>query len=324
MLLTVTGLAGCTGADSAGDGAGDPDSAGPVFPTSREAWRWPFTAESPWNMPVGAGLATAGADDPCTAGVRDHGVDAWVNAEEWSHPVYRAADGDPLVPVTEDGERLGEVQSPAGATPADPQYPDGDAHLHLVNPAGDSVTEMWQARAQDGGWEVSSAAVVDLRGPGIGTDGVRIYGGSAIGGLVRTGEVGSGAWHALALSLPVAALEARAVWPATTLDTSREEDMVGNVPVGQLVVLPPDVPESIAHTPAGRALVRALRDYGAYVVDHASGFALYAEPAAEDEVSPARDDIDRIRALLACATNNSEDAPGGPGERAQPLAPPFE
>jgi len=181
MLLTVTGLAGCAGADSAPEGRAG-DSAGPVFPTSREAWRWPFTAESAWNMPVGSGLATAGADDPCTAGVRDDSVDAWVNAAEWSHPVYRAADGDPVVPVTEDGERLGEVQSPAGATPADPQYPEGDAHLHLVNPAGDSVTEIWQARSQEGGWEVSSVAVVDLLGPGIGTDGVRIYGGSAVGG----------------------------------------------------------------------------------------------------------------------------------------------
>lgn len=320
--LAVGALTSCTSAKE----QADPDTAaeGRSFPTSREAWRWPFTPGSAWNMPTGSGLTAADGSDACALGLRDDAVDAWVNAEEWSHPILRAEEGDPVLSVSEEGVVIGQVQTPDDAQPAQPQYPDGDAHLHLVDPAGGTVTEMWKARAQDGGWEVDSLAVVDLYSSGIGTDGVRIYGGSAIGGLIRMGEVDTGIWHALALALPVAVLEPRFVWPATTLDTSREDDMVGHVPVGQLVLLPAGTDEGIARTAAGRALVRALRDYGAYVVDHSSNFALYAEPLAEPEVAPGRDDLDAIRARLVCATNNTQEEPGGPGDRAQSFAPELE
>ena len=35
------------------------------------------------------------------------------------------------------------------------------------------------------------------------------------------------------------------------------------------------------------------------------------------------EDIDTIRDLLRCSTNNRAETPGGPGERVQPPAPPF-
>ncbi len=295
-----------------------------VFPEVREAWRWPFSAESPWNLPLGDGLVLADEDDACTRAVRDRSVDAWVNAETWSHPVFRASSEDPVVSLWEDGAFVMDVQAPLNAAPSLPAWPDGDAHLYVIDPAGAEVVELWKARPrQDGGWEANSLAVNDLYGSGIGNDGVRIYGGSALGGLWREGELDGGAWHALALSLPLKALAPRFVWPATDLTTTREASMTGPVPIGALVALPQDVPLDAFSSRAGRALARTLRDYGAYVVDHASGFALYAEPTAADEVEGMRDDIDAIRARLSCALNNDASQPGGPGARVNPLPPPF-
>ncbi len=295
----------------------------PPFPTSREAWRWPFSPDSAWNQPVGTGLLLEDAVDPCTVAIGDTIAGAWINAAEWSHPVVLADAGDPWVSVTEDGSVVATVQSPADATPADPAWPDGDNHLHIVDATGTVVTETWLAHWLAGGWSVASMAQVDLLGTGIGSGGVRIYGGSAVGGLIRAGETETGIWHALAVSLPVSSLEPSIVWPATSLDTSRTDSMVGVVPVGQHLALPPDVDEGIVTTPAGLALLRALRDYGAYVVDHAGNFAFYAEPDMEAEIDPARDDLDAILRELRCSTNSTEASPGGPGDRVGELAPAF-
>lgn len=319
ILLSV-GVAACSGAqDSSSRPALDDVRS---FPTSRQAWLWPFAADSPWNLPVGTGLALD--EGECARAVQDRSVDAWVNAATWSHPIFRAGPADPSVDVVLEGVVVATTASPAEARPSEPAWPEGDAHLHLVDAAGTQVTEMWKARArEDGGWDVDSVAVNDLLGPGYGQGGVRVYGGSAIGGLWRAGEAETGAWHALALSLPLTALAPSYVWPATSLDTSTEAEMTGVVPIGQHVALPVDVDLSALRTAEGRSLARTLRDYGAYVVDHASGFALYAEPPAEDEAEPMRDDIDAIRALLRCSTNNTAETPGGPGERVGPLAPGF-
>lgn len=322
-LTTLLLLAGCDAAAVDSPLTVEQDT-GFAFPTTREAWQWPFASDSPWNLPVGDGLALEEEADPCTRAVREEDEDAWVNAEEWSHPLVRAEASDPTVELWNDGEPWGVVTSPADALPSEPAWPEGDAHLHIIDPEGNTVTEMWRARRrEDGGWDTDSVAAVDLRGPGVGTDGVRIYGGSAIGGLWRTGEVDTGAWHALALSLPLEALKPEWVFPATTVDSSREDEMTGPVPVGQHVALPADVDVRSLKTPAGRALARTLRDYGAYVVDHAGNFALYAEPDAVQEIEPMREDIDTIRDLLRCSTNNRAETPGGPGERVQPPAPPF-
>lgn len=296
----------------------------PAAPALREAWRWPFAADSPWNLPVGEGLLLEDASASCSGAVTDLGVDAWVNAETWSHPVVRSRVSDPLVGVYLDGSLQIELRVPVNATPSLPAWPEGDAHLHVVDPDGARVVELWRARPRpDGGWDVDALAENDLRGAGIGDGGVRIYGGSAFAGLWRSGESQQGAGHALALSLPLAALAPRVVWPATDLDTSRTEAMTGIVPIGQHVALPANLDLDTFTTREGRALATALRDYGAYVVDHASGFALYAEPDAVEEAEGMRADIAAIRGALRCSVNSTEATPGGPGTRVADAAPDF-
>jgi hypothetical protein len=165
---------------------------------------------------------------------------------------------------------------------------------------------------------------VDLFGPGVDSGGVRVYGGSAIAGLIRGDELERGIPHALSLSLPMELLRPGWVWPATLESRRAEDEYEGQVPTGQLVAIPPhhDL-DAMGMTPAGLAVARALQDYGAYVTDHAGATVVYAEPGLEEAVDPARDDIDLIRSLMACATNNTEAAPGGPGVKRAPPAPPL-
>ncbi len=316
VVLTLAFVVAC-----GSPAARDDDTGGAAARVGRDPVLWPFSFDSPWNMPVGDGLVLA--EGECTRAVRDPAGEAWVNIETWSHPLYRATGTDPRVDIVHDGVVEATWSVPSGASPSLPAYPEGDAHMHVVDAPGETVTESWRARPVDGGWAVDSWARVDLRGSGVGTDGVRIYGGSAIGGLLRAGEVGAGARHAVAVSLPLEDLAPTFTWPATVVSSGRDDEMSGVVPVGQHLALPADVDEGIVSTAAGLALLRALRDYGGYVVDHAGNFAVYAEFGA-DEWDGARDDIDAIHARLACSTNNSEASPGGPGDRVAPYAPPFE
>ena len=129
-------LLACTdGFEPRGPSAPAPADDAPPFPTSRTPADWPFSAASPWNFPVGSGLTLEDPDAPCTRAVRDPSVDAWVNAETWSHPLARAASTDTVVDIWEDGAFATRIAVPPGAQPSLPAWPDGDAHLHVIDAA---------------------------------------------------------------------------------------------------------------------------------------------------------------------------------------------
>ncbi len=89
-------LAGCDAA-AVDSPLTDAEPAGIPFPTTREPWQWPFSSESPWNLPVGDGLSLEDETSPCSRAVREEDDDAWINAEEWSHPLVRADASHPTV-----------------------------------------------------------------------------------------------------------------------------------------------------------------------------------------------------------------------------------
>jgi hypothetical protein len=286
---------------------------------------WPFSATSPWNTPLGQGALLEPPGGLCSQTFRDGTEQSDINAAEWSHPVYLARPGDPLVRLYLYGEVKLTLRVPAAAEPARPHDGPGDGHLHIIDPTQHFVDELYHARRRPGGHLVADAyARNDLRGPGIGKGGVRAYGGSAIAGLIRRGELRDGIHHALALALPRRAQRRGFVWPASAEDDSAEKDYRGHVPMGQLVALPRDLDVGALHLgPQGQALLRALQDYGAYDVDSAADFSLYGEPAIETELGSARQDFIKLRPLLRCVTNNSRDSVGGPGPRVVPPAPPL-
>ena len=157
-----------------------------------------------------------------------------------------------------------------------------------------------------------------LLGPGFGGSSASAFGGTTLGGMIRSGELERGIFHALALRLPADRLSGF-TWPATTAPSVSGG---GNVRIGTLLALPPDfVPESIA--PPGTAanrIARALRDYGAYVVGvEKAGYAGLALDGLESHPGVPRE----LLTLLKVVANNSATTPGGGGERKQPAAPPW-
>lgn len=262
----------------------------------------PFSADSPWNTPLGQGAELEPVDAPCTQALRDAQVGSDINAAEWSHPIYWARPTDPLRSVRVDGELKARLRVPPEAEPARPRGQDTDGHLHIIDPSGRWVDELWRARRlKDGSLAAEAYHRNDLLGPGIEQGGARAYGGSAIAGLIRRGELGAGIRHALAVALPRRLQKRGPVWPATAEDDGAEKDYRGPVPMGQRLALPRDLDASkLGLGPQGQALLRALQEYGAYDVDSAGDMSLYAEPAAESELGTARADWAKLRPHLRC------------------------
>lgn len=294
-------------------------------PGARSPVAQPFSADSPWNTPLGQGAELEPEAAPCTQALRDPQVRSDVNAAQWSHPIYKALPTDPLVRIYADGELKAKVRVPAEAQPALPRSSDSDGHLHIIDPSGRWVDELWRARRNDdGSWVAAAYHRNDLYGPGIGKGGARAYGGSAIAGLIRRGELAAGIRHALALALPRRLQKRGPVWPATLEDYDADQDYRGAVPMGQLVALPRDLELGrLGLGPQGLALLRALQDFGAYNVDTSSDLSLYAEPAAEGELGTARADWAKLRLLIRCVRNSGRGAVGGPGARVVPAVPPL-
>jgi hypothetical protein len=267
----------------------------------RDLGSWPFAADSPWNTPIGPGALLEPVDGPRTIAVRNADVPAVVNAGRYSMPVHRALESDPMLSVFDRG-RGGAVvtfRAPTGAVPADGE----DRHLVIIDPTGRWADEMW---AVDGTLESQQVEVgyhvrTDLAGAGI-DGGVRAYGGSALGGLIRSwelefGEIG----HVLALALTNDQLVTGPVWPATREDGDAPSSYRGVIPMGTAVVLDPSVDiATLGLSRGGTILARALQHHGAFVVDRAGAFAFYAEPKLDDTpvLDEMKDDLPEIRRHL--------------------------
>ncbi|MCU1373656.1 MAG: hypothetical protein JWO68_942 [Actinomycetia bacterium] len=288
---------------------------------TRVAGLWPFASTSPWNMPIGSGAGYQAATDAKTATLLDTGkASAWVNAEQYSHPVYQASATDPMVTVRRAGFVDVTFRLPLGAAAA----AGSDRHLHVVAPDGRWLDEDWNVQGVAPLLTTGYHVRTDLYGPGVGQGGVRAYGGSAIGGLIRTWELDQGAiGHAIAIAIDGDQLGQGPVWPATAEDGDAATSYTGNVPMGTLAAIPPSVDvDGLGLTATGRAVAHALQDYGAYVVDRSGCVCLYAEPSASTaKVGDLRHDVARLRSLLRVVTNSGPAAVGGPGTRRAPLAP---
>jgi hypothetical protein len=290
-------------------------------PVVREAWKWPFASTSPWNMPIGSLARYESATSTRTANLLDGRSSPWVNAGQYSHPIVRASATDPMATFRRAGHADVQYRVPSSARPASGT----DAHLHVVDPSGRWVDESWLTRGANPSWTTGYHVRTDLHGPGVGQGGVRAYGGSAIGGLIRQWELDAGRIrHALALAIDGFQLAQGAVWPATSQDGNASTSYSGRNPMGTLAAIPPSVDVTrLGLSPTGLVVARALQDYGAYVVDRSSAFTFFAEPSAEGTPALAelRRDIGTLRSQLRVVTNNTPLTVGGGGVLRQPLAP---
>ena len=308
-----------------------------VTPGTRDPALWPFTDTSPWNTPVGSDAVYEPSTDP----EFDPSIGGWISTTEWSHPIYIAEAGDPFkkVKYAWDGSLCKRLKVPDDAAP-DPM---ADAHLHLIDPNHRFVVETWRAERQGTGNIFAEACVVnDLEGPGVYDDwhGTRAYGGSAIGGLIREGELLNGIPHAVAVCLQRPGLNRNApggspfVWPASSADDGWDLPVnqggygeTGNIYMGSLLAIPPDVDVgALGLSLQGENLGHALQDYGAYLVDACGpNMDFSAEPSVLDELPGTLwEDIVALESELQVVTNNAEAAVGGGGDPRVCLAPLFQ
>jgi hypothetical protein len=311
-------------------------------PTSRDRVVWPFASDSPWNVAVGSGARFAGVGDAITGDVRVGG--AGINAGNWSHPVYEAQASDPVWQVYDrspgdpttmawSSQRLvATIRAPLGLQPAgNPGVGDAwfDRHLHVVQPDGDTVHELYATYVDQAARRISvtHSAQFSLSGSGMGTPSTRASGLAAMGGLIRAWELEAGQInHALAVALNNDQMRRGPVWPASLEDGHAATEYHGSVPMGTLMAIPPDVNlNTLGLSPGGLVLARALQDYGAYLTDGSSRFVFYAEPAAEGmpQLAQMRTDVSRLQDLLRPITNNTPTTPGGGGTPRATPAPPL-
>lgn len=245
----------------------------------------PFAAASPWNTPLPLGTAYLGTSAATTM---LRGFGGAMNCETWSHPVYQAAASDPMATVVSGGPSV-QYRIPAGATPALPPWGGGytDAHLHVIDPTGRWLDECWQMQGGGTSWQAGYHVRTDLTGPGVGQGGVRAYGGSAVGGLIRSWEVKAGViHHALAVALSAGQLATGPVAPATSEDSGASASYTGLIHMGTRVAIPRSVVlSSLGLSQAGLMVATALQVYGALVVDTAGACTLYAEPTGGMDLS---------------------------------------
>jgi hypothetical protein len=290
----------------------------------RDASLQPFDAYSPWNLPLATDVQLQAANDACTADLIGNSAGTSLNVREWSHAVYTANNSDPLVNITLDrrgGQGNGfvaQIRVPANATPSLPDLtknPDSDAHLHIIDPEHRYVFEMWKAKWVNAttisAWGYTKN---DLYSSGVGQGGERAYGGSALGGLIRKGEINNGIPHALSMAVPGAKLRCcSAVWPAIHVDASASTLYKGSIPMGQLVALPANVDiNSLGLSVQAKKIAEALQNYGAYVVDASDDFGFSAETGAASDFSYNIDgELNNLRKYLRCVSNNSATNIGG-------------
>lgn len=300
----------------------------------RDAAYWPFQSSDPWNYPIGSGAQYAAETSP---GFSPAGG-AFVNSTHWGHPVFVATASDPVRHVYQNGNSTAcaTLRVAAAAQPD----PEADGHLHLIDDNHTYVVETYQAqRLANGDVTATDCLVNDLRGPGVypSWHGTRAYGGSAIGGLIRRGELANGAPHALAVAVQRSAMNKNGpggnpfVWPASAADSGYQTTYAttGNLYMGSLLAIPPSVNIAaigLGTSGAGYQIARALQDYGAYVVD-ATGdnINFYIEPAAANEIPGNIDALVSIATgYLQVVTNNSPGSIGGGGTPRRVLAPPVQ
>lgn len=159
-----------------------------------------------------------------------------------------------------------------------------DGHADIVDPAAGVIHSFFQLRKVDGRWTATQYAWTRLDGRGWG-NGAHYFQGSrasavpSIAGVIRKHEINDGApqyYHALAMSLTFNAMspEVQYVYPATSGDTTYKANE-GRIPMGALLMLPPDFNTSSITSQPLRKVANTLKTYGAYVVDRNYGTPFY-------------------------------------------------
>jgi hypothetical protein len=297
---SVGGFAGSGGqAGSIGGASGNGGSSGAAG-ASGTVWR-PFSDDSPWNTPLGDNPTLDPDSAALVADFRSsspYGEHLDVNIAGYSIPLYWADASTTKVLVTcrigghgfvgtNGSNATAMVPMPPGATPD----PEGDHHLLIIDRSTNTEYGMWDAVFSGGAWTCGLGALLDLNGTGVRplakdanpwweAHGPRACGFGLVAGLIRPEEIQAGHIdHALVVAYP----HVRAgmyIPPASTAQAANGQGAQKDrgIPCGGHIQLDPAVDvDAIDVAPAGKAILRALQVYGAYVGDFSGALSLYGD-----------------------------------------------
>jgi hypothetical protein len=322
-------------------------------PETREAADQPFSNDSIWNTPLGQGVTFLHPNDPESQILHSDDIGGRSKSYAWigfdATAVYRTKDSDPLVTWNYD------ARSATIPWPFPPPY--GSVKLHtpkgiefygstdhdviLIDPSGTVAYEVWLG-SYDSLHSVYHATYivrVDLKSSGISSgegrsEGVRAFGGSLLGGLIRCPELAAGEIHH-AVPVLISPTQARQgltmadqkVWPAMSTDKGGYNDYAGLVPIGRLLAIPQSVNISeLELTKEGTALARAFQQFGGYVVDTATNtmsVGAIEHGCNQNSIHNLFTDVRKIRDHLLPVANNDPIHVGGPGVRVAAPPPPL-
>lgn len=366
LPLAVGVVAAATACGSGPAGAPDAAMTAPLasapVPAARDPLRWPFASDSIWNTPRGA------AADLRPANLTPPRVDLDVD-----YLVVTSA-ADPLTPTYDyatfgPGRCRGTKPQPQAAfapalgapihVPYDFVLPDATRSPYatpnnssaFLDPDGRTLHQFNATARCSPGAPLYGYRTVDGDIRGDGRLGGHLGSGlSSIGGDVRAGEL-FGAQpldHALKIDVTPGALSYAPGsatpgfrWPADMADGYAAKDYRGRDPdlaMGSLLAIPVSATATSLglRTEAGRRLLAAFQDYGAYVADttgdadaslcvDSGALADYRARTGHDLDADGalQSDLLRLFRALQVVTNDGPAAVGGPGARLAPPAPPL-
>jgi hypothetical protein len=202
----------------------------------------------------------------------------------YASPIYFAAPGDPVARV-----HVGQptwaprgstrwngrpVPVPAGVKPAS----GSDGHLTVVSADRETAWEFWRCTAAGGGGYTAEVIVQwDLTGPGYasrrGDNSARGSGTPLIATTLRAEEALNGINHALGITVPSVASDY--VYPLASHSDGHGGS--GAIEYGMRFVLRPGYTPPRGSGIGERNVIRALKTYGAYVVDQGADFEMDAD-----------------------------------------------
>jgi hypothetical protein len=241
------------------------------WPTA--CWR-PYAASSPFNRPLPPDPRIVPNSKQIVRKILSMGpvadlVVAPSAGEDWYHPSYYPAPGDPTYTVhcvvyscEIEGMR---VRIPAQARPAT----GGDGHMAVIDQASGWEWDFWQVRHKPAGGglvEVSAGGRTSVHGDGLGSDANAGQWG-LLGGVIRAQELASGRIDH-ALFMVVGCTRRAHVYPAGGLAASCDDET--NAPaVGQHLQLAMSdaAIDGLAVPEWKKTILTALARYGAFVGD---------------------------------------------------------
>lgn len=321
----------------------DPTTISPTSTTTcRNAWKWPCSAESVWNMPIGSGAQYSSETDPRVVSLRKHGGGS-LNTTSWGVAVYKTNTTDPdvtLLPSSSyssyvwNGKNIvikgqAGMQLPAATGKA---YDLDDGFINIVQP--DDQTDYETSFAE----KPSATATTIKTGPVYKWD-IRAscraengfnggyMAGPTIAGLIRTWEMEgtNEVRHSLIIALCADQLKRGYIWPATFED-NLSIPYSGAVPIGTTLAIPPSVNiESLGLNQYGKKIGYALQRYGGIVSLQGCGPVMVGEPGLEANgiASSIRSNLGILYSQMVVLTNASQATPKGGGTSSSSAPPPF-